>query len=260
MLKIYETTCQSALNRSKIPGMDYCLNPYHGCSHGCIYCYAGCMTRFSGLKEEWGSFVQVKSNFPERLAAQLKRPRRGTVMLSSVTDAYQAVERKYGLTRACLKLLSRTGLRVSILTKSDLVLRDLDILKELDNVRVGFTITTADEILARRLEPGAPPSSRRLKAIEKLAGAGIKTWVFVAPIIPGLTDAPGDIKTLVQAAKQAGAREIHYDPFNFYPSAAARVKELISKSYPRSRTVFERACRDPDGYARQVKAIWNATL
>lgn len=260
MLKVSETTCRSALNRSQIPGVDYCLNPYHGCSHGCLYCYAGCMTRFSGLKEEWGSFVQVKSNFPERLAAQLKKPRRGTVMISSITDAYQPVEKKYGLTRACLKLLARTGLGVSILTKSDLVLRDLDILKEMAHVAVGFTITTADENLARRLEPGAPPSSRRLKALEKLAGAGIRTWVFVAPVIPGLNDAPGDVKILVRAAKQAGAREIDFDPFNFYPSATARVKKLIDKNYPHARKIFEMAGRDPDGYARQVRAVWNVAL
>ncbi|MGQ9825901.1 MAG: radical SAM protein, partial [Desulfotomaculales bacterium] len=236
------------------------LNPYHGCSHGCLYCYAGCMTRFSGLKEEWGSFVQVKSNFPERLAAQLKRPRQGKVMISSITDAYQPVEKKYGLTRACLKLLARTGLGVSILTKSDLVLRDLDILREMPRVTVGFTVTTADENLAGRLEPGAPPSARRLKAIEKLAGAGIGTWVFVAPVIPGLNDAPADVKMLIRAAKQAGAREIDFDPFNFYPSATARVKKLIDKNYPHARKIFEMAGRDPDGYARQVRALWNVAL
>ncbi|MDN5346654.1 MAG: hypothetical protein PWP65_218 [Clostridia bacterium] len=84
LFKLHEITCRSALNRSKIPGMDYCLNPYTGCSHACIYCYASCMTRFNDIKEKWGSFVQVKTNFAERLASQLKRPKQGTVMLSGM--------------------------------------------------------------------------------------------------------------------------------------------------------------------------------
>ncbi|GAF25291.1 hypothetical protein MTCOM_20710 [Moorella thermoacetica] len=147
----------------------------------CIYCYASCMARFSNRQEKWGSFVQVKTNFTAVLASQLRRPKKGRVMLASVTDAYQAIEKKYSLTQSCLKLLTKNGLKVSILTKSDLVLRDTELLKSMPAAEVSFTITTLDEKLARMLEPGASSPSRRLAALESLAGAGIKTWVQLKP-------------------------------------------------------------------------------
>ncbi|WP_406676615.1 SPL family radical SAM protein [Moorella sp. ACPs] len=256
MFKLYETACRSALNRSRIPGLDYCLNPYTGCSHGCIYCYASCMARFRGRRERWGAFVQVKTNFVEVLAAQLRRPKKGKVMLASVTDAYQAVERKYGLTRRCLELLTRSGLEVSILTKSDLVIRDAGFLKAMPAAEVGFTITTLNDRLARLLEPGAPSPSRRLAALEKLSAAGIKTWVFVAPVIPGLTDAPEDLAAITQAAARAGAQEVDFDPLNFYPAAVASIRELISRYWPRAKSVFEHACRDPAAYRQRLYRNW----
>ncbi|GFN23911.1 SPL family radical SAM protein [Thermanaeromonas sp. C210] len=255
MLKLYETSCQSALNRSRIPGMDYCLNPYTGCSHGCIYCYASCMTRFCGGREKWGSFVGVKRNFVEVLARQLRRPKTGSVMLASVTDAYQPIEKKYGLTRSCLELLTRSRLQVSILTKSDLVIRDIDLLRTMPSAEVGFTITTLNDRLAGLLEPGASPPSRRLKALEKLAGSGIKTWVFVAPVIPGLTDVPENLASLIKAARAAGALEVDFDPLNFYPSAVAGIRHLMARYWPGSRTAFEHACRDPAAYRQRLRAL-----
>lgn len=253
LFKLYETTCRSALNRSKISGVDYCLNPYTGCSHACVYCYAGCMMRFSGIKERWGSFVQVKINFIDRLAAQLRRPKQGVVMLSTVTDPYQVIERKYGLTQSCLKLLASTGIKPSLLTKSDLVLRDTGLLKEMSGAEVGFTITTTDNTLARLLEPGAPAPTRRLVALEKLAGAGIKTWVFIAPVIPGLTDEPENLEAIVRKAKQAGAFKVQFDSFNFYPSVVAGVKGLIYKYWPRRIEIFENALRNPAAYQQRLK-------
>ncbi|WP_258359639.1 SPL family radical SAM protein [Moorella sulfitireducens] len=253
MFKLYESTCRSALNPSRIPGISYCLNPYTGCSHGCIYCYAGCMARFRGRQEKWGTFVQVKTNFVEVLAGQLRRPKKGKVMLASVTDAYQVIESKYGLTRGCLELLSRSGLEVSILTKSDLVLRDAGFLKAMPAAEVGFTITTLDDRLARLLEPGAPPPSRRLAALEKLSAAGIKTWVFVAPVIPGLTDAPEDLAAITKAAAGAGAQEVDFDPLNFYPAAVSSIRELISRYWPEAKGAFEHACRDPRAYRQWLR-------
>ncbi|GAF26935.1 DNA repair photolyase [Moorella thermoacetica Y72] len=254
VFKIYETACRSALNRSRIPGIDYCLNPYTGCSHRCIYCYASCMARFNGHQEKWGSFVQVKTNFIEVLAAQLRRPKKGKVMLASVTDAYQAIERKYGLTQRCLELLTASGLEVSILTKSDLVLRDAELLKAMP-AEVGFTITTLDDKLARLLEPGAPLPSRRLAALEKLARAGIRTWIFVAPVIPGLTDAPEDLAAITKAATRAGAQEVDFDPLNFYPAAVSGIRELISRYWPRAKSAFDHACRHPAAYRQLLKEI-----
>lgn len=255
MFKLYETVCRSALNRSRIPGIDYCLNPYTGCSHGCIYCYASCMARFNSRGEKWGSIVQVKTNFEAVLASQLKRPKKGTVMLASVTDAYQAIEKKYGLTQSCLQLLRESGLAVSILTKSDLVLRDTGLLKAMPAAAVGFTITTLDEKLARMLEPGAPSPARRLAALESLARAGIKTWVFVAPVIPGLTDAPENLAAITKTAGNAGALEVDFDPLNFYPTAVAALKGFIARYRPRVLSTFEGACREPRAYRQRLRGL-----
>ncbi|MCR4400655.1 MAG: radical SAM protein, partial [Syntrophomonadaceae bacterium] len=105
-MRVFEKECRSALVKSGIPGTEYCLNPYGGCAHACVYCYAAFMRRFLGTDLPWGSFVQVKVNFAQRLAAQLKRPKQGTVLLSTVTDPYQPVERHYCLTRASLEALA----------------------------------------------------------------------------------------------------------------------------------------------------------
>lgn len=247
--------CRSALNRSGIPGMDYCLNPYSGCAHGCLYCYASFMRRFLNVEQRWGSFVQVKNNFPERLAAELRRPKHGRVMLASVTDAYQPVEKRFGLTRSCLELLTRSELEVGILTKSDLVVRDLDLLARLPNVRVGFTLTVADDGLARLLEPGAPPPSRRLAAMAALARAGVRTWAFIAPVIPGLGDTAENLRSLLRAAKAAGAREVHFDPLNFYPTAVANLERVFSRHFPRRLGAWHAACRNPAAYRKRLARV-----
>lgn len=253
MFQMSEITCRTALNPSKIPGADWCLNPYRGCSHACVYCYAGCLAQKRGEGENWGSFVQVKMNFDERLVAQVRRPKRGTVLLSTVTDAYQVAEERYGLTARCLTVLGFSDLRVSILTKSDLVLRDLALLRSLPETVVGFSITTVDDGLAALLEPGAPSPSRRLAALRDLAHAGIRTWVFVAPVIPGLNDAPEDLIAIYRAARAAGASEVEFDPFNFYPLAVRQVRELIDRCRPGHRTAFEKACREPGAFRRSMR-------
>ena len=130
-LIIREIKAKSILTKSGIPGVDYCVNPYVGCSHGCRYCYATFMKRYTGHTEAWGSFVDVKIHAPEILQRQLKRASMGRVMISSVTDAYQPIESKYKLTRQCLEILLQSQFPVDILTKSPLVLRDIDLIKKL---------------------------------------------------------------------------------------------------------------------------------
>jgi DNA repair photolyase len=213
--------------------MDWCLNPYVGCGHACVYCYASFMKRFTGHEEEWGAFVEAKQDVAGALARQVRRPRRGVVMVATVTDAYQAAERDVRATRACLEVLASTGMTVSILTKSDLVTRDIDVLRSFADilgeprVRVGFSISTLDDGLAARLEPCAPPPSRRIAALAALAEAGVPTWVFVAPVIPGLTDAPESVAAVARSARQRGAAEVQVDPLNFYPTAVSRLLRLV---------------------------------
>lgn len=183
-LKVQEKKVKSILSKSGIPGVDYCVNPYVGCSHGCRYCYATFMKRFTGHREPWGSFVDVKINAAEVLSRQMKTAKSGHVMISSVTDPYQSLEEKYRLTRQCLEVLLPHQFSIGILTKSPLVLRDLDLLKRFKEAEVGFTITTDDEETKKIFEPHAPPIEARVLALKTLYEQGIKTYAFIGPALP----------------------------------------------------------------------------
>lgn len=183
MLTISQVQAKSILNKSKI--FDYCLNPFLGCQHACRYCYAALfMRRYSGHKEPWGNFVDIKINAPELLKKQLPRVRRGKIWISSVCDPYQPVERKFELTRKCLKEIIPFQFPVFIQTKSDLVVRDLDILSSFQELEVGFSIATDSDKMAVLFEPGAPSITRRIKALEKIKTRKIKTFAFIGPLLP----------------------------------------------------------------------------
>jgi len=183
-LIVREVRASSILNKSKI--YDYCLNPYTGCQFSCKYCYARLfIRRFSGHKESWGEFVDVKVNAPELLKKQSIRARKGKVWVSSVTDPYQPLEKKHELTRKCLKELAKSRFPVVIQTKSELILRDLELIQDFEDVEVGFTITTDDEGVAKLFEPHASSVKQRLEALEKIHAKGIKTFAFIGPILPG---------------------------------------------------------------------------
>ncbi|GBE06338.1 MAG TPA: radical SAM protein [Nitrospirae bacterium] len=181
--KVKEIEVRSVLTKTGIPGKKYCINPYIGCVHACKYCYATFMKKFTGHIEPWGSFVDVKINAPERLEKQLKRAERGDIIMSSVTDPYQPVESKYMITRKCLEIIASHGFPVDILTKSPLVLRDIDIISEM-NAEVGITITTDDDSIRRIFEPNAPVISARIEALKTLHKKGIDTYVFIGPCLP----------------------------------------------------------------------------
>ncbi len=178
---------KTALVRSRIAGVNFVINPYLGCSHGCRYCYAAFMRKYSRCHQHarWGTFVECKANIVELLRQELSRKRnRGAVMLSSVCDPYQPVERQRRLTRGCLEALSEFGWEVEVLTRSPLVTRDLDLLANMPQVSAGFSIGTDSEQVRSILEPGAPPIRSRVEALKELHEAGISTWVFIAPMLP----------------------------------------------------------------------------
>jgi DNA repair photolyase len=179
-----EIHARSILSKSGIPGIAYCINPYVGCAHACTYCYATFMRRFTGHREPWGAFLDVKINAAALLARQLKTAREGTILMASVTDCYQPAEGRYRVTRSCLEVLTGSPLPVEVLTKSPLILRDLDILKRIRRLEVGLTITTDDDAVGRIFEPGAPPVKARIKALERLHGEGISTYAFIGPVLP----------------------------------------------------------------------------
>ena len=188
MIKIAEITAKSILNKSKI--YDYCVNVYTGCQVNCRYCYARLfMARYSDHSEPWGSFVDVKVNAPEVLAKQAAKAKRGVVWISSVCDAYQAVEEKYGLTRTCLEILAAARFPVSVQSKSVLLLRDIDVFRRFEEFEAGFTITTDDERISRLFEPGASSVAERLAALAILKSRGIRTFAFIGPILPGNPEA-----------------------------------------------------------------------
>ncbi len=186
---VKEIEAKSILSKSQV--YDYALNAYVGCQHNCIYCYAKFMRRFTGHRERWGEFVDVKINAAELLAREVKKKKKGRVWISGVCDAYQYLEKKYMLTRRCLEILVDQGWPVTVQTKSPLVLRDIDILSRSADAEVGFTITTADEKVRKIFEPGAPPIAKRVEAVRILHAEGIRTFVMVAPLLPnaeGLVD------------------------------------------------------------------------
>jgi len=248
MVKISEVQAKSILNRSKI--FDYCLNPYTGCTHGCRYCYAGLfMRRYSGHSEPWGQFVDIKLNAPELLRRQLPRARRGTVWIASVCDPYQPVETRYQLTRKCLQELSRYNFPIFIQTKSDLVVRDLDILKDMAELEVGFSMATDDDRIAALFEPGAPSITRRLKALEKIKKSNIKTFVFIGPILP---QTPGRLVSQIRGlVDRVFIDRLNYLSYfiNFYRAHDMlaytsddffnRMKDILVKELEKSELAYE---------------------
>jgi DNA repair photolyase len=192
------------------------------------------MQRFTGhINEEWGRFVDVKVNASEVLEKQLWRKRKGKreqVLLSSVTDAYQPVERKYGITRRCLELLDEYNFPISILTKSDLVLRDADILGNNKDNDVGFTIISLKEKVRRAFESGAPSTSKRLNALRTLSEQGIKTWGFVGPIIPHLSTE--NFPELIRSLADSGVDYVLFDRLNLRPRVKSGITKTLEVHYP----------------------------
>jgi DNA repair photolyase len=215
--------CSSALSRSRLPGLDWALNPYRGCSHGCAYCYAQDVTRFD-TSVPWGESVEVKVNLVQRLKKELEKGTKGVYGIGTVTDPYQPLEKKYELTRGALVVLKRHGARASVLSKSDLVLRDIDLLRSWPGVEVGMSISCLDDSLAALIEPRAPSPRKRFDAISRLTCEGVKSYLMIAPLIPSLTDSEENLRALVREAGEASVKSIIWDKFNPKPLATSRLR------------------------------------
>jgi DNA repair photolyase len=182
-MNVNEIKSKTILSVSKI--YDYVINPYVGCQHGCSYCYARFIKRFSGHLEPWGLFADVRINAPELLRKEITKKKRGRVWISGLCDPYQPLEIKYELTRKCLGILTENEWPVTIQTRSPLVLRDLDILKGAKDLEAGLSITTADDRVRRLFEPYATSVEDRLDTLEELHRNGIRTFAMIAPVLPG---------------------------------------------------------------------------
>ena len=235
---IREIQTKNPLTKSDLPVSDYSLNPYLGCEHGCKYCYACFMKRFTGHEEPWGSFVDVKYwkplIHPERYAGK-------EVFLGSVTDPYQPAEEKYRRTRAVLEELRGSGVKLSIATKSDLVLRDLDLIQSFPEARVSWSINTLDERFKDDMDK-AVSIGRRLAAMKAFHDAGVRTTCFISPIFPGITDVPA----IIQRAKD-DCNLIWLENLNlrgtFKPVILQYIREKRPELEPLYRNIYQKGSR-----------------
>lgn len=234
-----EMPCKSALNAVKGMPFRWSLNPYRGCVHACHYCYARASHPYLGFNadEEFETRIVVKTNLAEVLRRELARPgwTGEPVAIGTATDAYQPVEGKYRLTRDVLAVMHSFRNPLSIITKSTLVLRDLDLLADLarqTRVRVSFTITTLDPELWRLVEPGTPPPASRLKVLAKLAAAGVPCGVNLAPVLPGLTDSEAAIESVAAAAREHGASRFWASPLRLAPLVKEHYFGFVARSFP----------------------------
>lgn len=238
----YLTRCRS----SRVP-FDWTLNPYRGCWYGCHYCYARYTHEFLELDPVDGfeSTIFVKAIVQPALERELRKVHRGQwLAIGTATDPYQPIERRLRVTRAVLACMVRLqGMRISLATKSDLVLRDLDLLQELrrrNRLMVHVTLTTVDPTLAREWEPRAPSPERRLKTVEQLTRADIGTGVLCHPVMPGLNDHPEAIWAVAHAAAEAGARFFSVGPLFLMPAARQAFFAYLRQKRPALVPTYER--------------------
>ncbi len=243
---IKEIKVKTALSPSQLPGIDHALNPYRGCAHACVYCYAPGVIHWG--KGKWGELVEVKINLPRILSKELRTKKKGVVGLGTVTDPYQPAEKKYELTRRCLELLLMHDLPVCIQTKSSLVLRDIDLMKEFSNIEVGITLTTLDDRVREKMEPGASSIDERLRALFELRDNGIKTWVFLGPLMPHMTDE----EALVDAIAAVKPDYVLVDMLRLKEGVWEKVREFIHDFRPELVNEYERIFQGGGEYYRYV--------
>ena len=226
--EIREIKCKTALSSSSLVGVGYALNPYRGCEHACVYCYSPYV-----LKEqrEWGSFVDVKINLPQVLAREVVKKDRKLVGISTVTDAYQRAELKYEITRRALEILLRKSMQIYIQTKSALVLRDLDIISCFREKEVGFTITTLNEEIRRKTEPKASSGEARVNALEEIKERGIRTFIFLGPIMPRLCNT-AEIEKIIKTGKKARVDFIYFDKLRIKKGMEDKILRLYERHFP----------------------------
>lgn len=234
---IRETPCKTVLGKSGIT--DYSLNCYGGCTHACAYCYARFMQRFHPHEEPWGGYVDVKGNAVEVLERQLRRTPPGEVFVSSACDGWQPLEKERRLTRECCRLLVQHGFQVNALTKSALILRDLDTF-EGTSAQIGITVTTLDQHLVSLWEPHASPVEDRLRILQEAHNAGLRTSVMFGPLLPFLSDDYDSIHGLLERAASLHVDQIWIDALNPRPMVWESVAALLDMHFPE---LHERYCR-----------------
>ena len=261
-----EDTCKTALNRvpdeSRVP-FRWTINPYRGCTHSCHYCFARAFHRYLdlGIGDDFSSKIVVKTNVVEVLRRELASPNweGEAVAMGTATDPYQHCEGRYRLTRGVLETLADFGNPLSMLTKSTMIVRDLDLYRRLDevaSVSVAMSVGTLDEDVRRVVEPGTPPGRKRLEILERFSDAGIRTGVLVAPILPGLTDTEEHLDSVLEACARAGVS--YAVPIVLHVRASIRehfmpwVKRTYPWLYPRYAELYGSRAYAPRAYQHEV--------
>jgi DNA repair photolyase len=238
-MMITEIECKTALSTSSLPGLTYSLNPYRGCQHNCAYCYAPSVLRIE--RKNWNESIQVKKNIPRIISKELPKKKPGVVGLSTVTDPYQPVEKKYQLSRRCLELLLENNFPVCVQTKSALIIRDIDLLKKFSRAEVMLSIGTLHDDQRKILEPGGSPIKERLQTLRAFSDAGIKTTIFYGPIYP--TTQLEEIPGILDVFCDQGVHEMLIDRLNLRPGVRETLQERL---FPHKEwlTVFSKFCND----------------
>jgi DNA repair photolyase len=234
-----EEPCKVALNRVKGMPFDWSLNPYMGCVHRCTFCYVRAFEQRADRPSDnrYGSSIRVKTNIADVLRAQLRRSswRGEPIAIGAATDPYQPAEGRYRLTRGCLEVLRDASQPFSIITRGPLIVRDADLLAEASrraDVSVTFSVPTLDPDVWRTTEPGTSPPGQRLRALKVLVEHGVRASVGMAPLLPGLSDSPDQIRRVVEAARDAGACGIWANVLYLKPGTKEHFMECLARDWP----------------------------
>jgi DNA repair photolyase len=259
---------RSLLNRCTGVRMPFTwtINPYRGCEFACKYCYARYTHEFMEMRDgvDFEQKIYVKQHAADLLRQELRRVKPGEqIAIGTATDPYQPAERRFEVTRGILEELARhEGLDLGIVTKGNLILRDLDLLQQIgrkNNLGVSVTITTLNANLARILEPRAPRPDLRMETVRKLNEAGIKAGVSCAPVIPGITDSVRNLESLVRAAVEAGGKYIFANPLFLKPCSAAVFLPFLEKEFPQIAADYQQRYKDraflPHAYAKRISQL-----
>ena len=242
-----EEPCRSALNRVRGMPFEWSLNPYMGCAHRCTFCYVRAFERRADrpADDRYGRSIRVKVNVADVLRVELGRAswNGGEVTIGAATDPYQPAEGRYRLTRSCIEVLGAHSNPFSIITRGPLIVRDVDVLAGAARraaVSVTFSVPTLDEEVWRTTEPGTAPPRQRLRALSVLAAAGIRTSVGMAPILPGLSDSPDELRRVVAAARAAGASGVWANLLHLKPGTREHFLDCLSRDWPELLPRYER--------------------
>jgi DNA repair photolyase len=248
---VREVTSKSIVNKCGLSGIDYSINPYVGCQHGCSYCYARFLVNIQRRNEQWGEFVDVKINAPQLVAKQLPKLQPGIIWISSVTDPYQPLESKYRVTLQLLQKLLPYRFPISILTKSKLIVRDIDVFRQFDDIEIGMTLISLDDTVRQRFEPFTSSIDERLDALKLLHESQVRTYAFIGPFLPHLSEAT--IEALIIRLEEAGVNRVLIDRLNVRSSSWSSIKRILQKYYPDLIQEFTNALSFRSEYYQKVK-------